>query len=211
MRQPRRSSAGACDFAADPHRRADEVTIVWLPQLNPRMAILTPLPAALFAGPSLAAARPIPTASAADGDYLELLALPPANAALLLGGPAPAGGAVGIVLPFDALFEERIDTARRLYRLFRTGRAPLATISSYRRGRLKLALRALDGSQDGAEYRAIAEALFGARVPKGAAFRDDSLRAQAIRLVRYGLRLMHGGYLDLLRPERRATGRRRRR
>ena len=51
---------------------------------------------------------------------------------------------------------------------------------------------------------AIAEALFGERVPKGAEFKDNSLRGQVIRLVRYGTRLMRGGYLDLLRPERRA-------
>ncbi len=100
-------------------------------------------------------------------------------------------------------------TARRLYRLLVLGSKSAATITPYRRGRLKLALRALDGSLEGAEYRAIAEALFGGRVPTGAAFRDDSLRAQAIRLVRYGVRLMQGGYLDLLRPERRAPRRRR--
>ncbi len=113
------------------------------------------------------------------------------------------------MLPFDALFEDRLDAARRLHRLLVAGRAAPATLTSYRRRRLKLALRALDGSLDGADYRAISEALFGERVPKGAAFRDNSLRAQAIRLVRYGTQLMRGGYLDLLRPERRAPKRRR--
>ena len=45
---------------------------------------------------------------------------------------------------------------------------------------------------------------------RGAAWRDDSLRGQVIRLVRYGLDLMQGGYLDLLRPERRQPKGRRR-
>lgn len=189
----------------DPRLRADQATIVWLPQLNPRLALLTCLPAHLLDGPALAGAKPVPTASAAEGAYLDLLALPPVRGALLLHGDA--GGAVGFVLPFDALFEDRIDAARRLHRLLVQGRPTAATITGYRRRRLKLALRALDGALAGADYRAIAEALFGPRVPRGAAFRDDSLRAQAIRLVRYGLHLMRGGYLDLLRPDRRARRR----
>ena len=191
----------------DPRVRADQTITVWLPQVDPRLALLTQLLAALFAAPTLPAADPTLIAPAAEGDYLELLALPPSRGALLV--PGQPEGAVASVLPFDELFEERIETARRLYRLLVQRRAPPASLTAYRRRRLKLALRALDGSLAGADYRAILEALFGERVPKGAAFRDNSLRAQAIRLVRYGTQLMRGGYLDLLRPERRAPKRRR--
>jgi len=191
----------------DPRLRADQATIVWLPEVNPRLAILAPLPPGLFAGPDLTVAAPGPISSAAEGAYLELFALLPVRGALLLHGLG--GYAIGFVLPFDAMFEDRLDTARRLHRLLVQGRKSAATITAYRRGRLKLALRALDASLDGADYRAIAETLFGDRVPSGSAFRDDSLRAQAIRLVRYGTRLMRGDYLDLLRPERRGPRRRR--
>ena len=186
----------------DPRIRADRAITVWLPQVNPRLALLTRLPPALFSGPDLAAAEPTLVASAAEGDYLDLLALSPFDGALLLAGQSE--GAVAFVLPFDDLFNERIETARRLHRLLVRRRAPPASLTAYRRQRLKLALRALDGSLAGADYRAIAEALFGERVPKGSQFRDDTYRAQAIRLVRYGARLMRGGYLDLLRPDRRA-------
>ena len=185
----------------DPRIRADRTVTVWLPQVDPRLALLARLSAKLFAGPDLKAADPSLVATAAEGDYLDLLALTPSNGALLL--PGPPEGAVAVVLPFDDLFEERIETARRLHRLLVGRRAPPATLTPYRRRRLKLALRALDGSLAGADYRAIAEALFGERVPKGAEFREDSLRAQVIRLVRYGVRLMRGGYLDLLRPSHR--------
>ena len=160
----------------------------------------------MFAAPTLAVADPAPIASAAEGDYLDLLALAPSNSALLLQG-SPEGG-VAFVLPFDDLFEERIETARRLHRLLVRRRAPPPSLTAYRRRRLKLALRALDGSLAGADYRAIAEVLFGERVPKGAEFRGASLRGQVIRLVRYGVHLMQGGYLDLLRPERRSVKRR---
>ena len=187
----------------DPQIRADRAITVWLPQVNSSLALLTRVPAALFEGPDIAAAAPIPVASAAEGDYLDLLALAPSNSALLLADQP--NGVVAFVLPFDELFDERIEIARRLHRLLVRRRAPTATLTAYRRRRLKLALRALDGSLAGADYRAIAEALFGERVPKGAEFRDASLRAQAIRLVRYGVRLMRGGYLDLLRPDSRAS------
>ena len=186
----------------DPRIRADQAITIWLPQVDPRLALLTRLPAALFAGPELAAANPTLIASAAEGEYLNLPALPPSNGALLLSGQP--GGALAFVLPLDDLFEERIETARRLHRLLARRRAPPGSLTLYRRQRLKLALRALDGSLAGADYRAIAEALFGDRVPRGSEFRDDTYRAQAIRLVRYGLRLMRGGYLGLLRPDRRA-------
>ena len=186
----------------DPRIRADLTITVWLPQVDPRLALLTRLPPSLFPGPVLAAADPRLIASAAEGDYLDLLALAPSNSALLL--PGRSEGAVAFVLPLDDAFEDRIETARRLHRLLVRRRAPPATLTAYRRRRLKLALRALDASLAGADYRAIAEALFGERVPRGAEFRDASLRAQVIRLVRYGIRLMRGGYLDLLRPGRRA-------
>ena len=184
----------------DPSIRADRAITVWLPQVDPRLAVLTRLPVALFAGPHLAAADPSLIASVAEGDYLDLLALAPSNGALLLSGQPD--GAVAFVLAFDGLFDERIETARRLHRLLVRRRPPSASLTPYRRRRLKLALRALDGSLVGADYRAIAEALFGEHVPSGRDFRDASLRAQAIRLVRYGVQLMRGGYLDLLRPGR---------
>ena len=176
---------------------------MWLPQVDPHLAVLTRLPATLFSGPALAAADPLLVASAAEGDYLDLVTLPQSHGALLL--PGQPDSLMAFVLPLDALFEERVEVGRRLHRLLVQHRPVSPTMTAYRRRRLKLALRALDGSLDGAEYRTIAEALFGDRVPSGAAFRSDSLRAQVIRLVSYGTRLMRGGYLDLLRPERRTS------
>ena len=155
----RRSRAGGCDFAVDPRIRADRAITVWLPQVDPGLALLTRVPAALLAGPDLAATDPTLITSAAEGDYLALLALAPSNGALLL--PGQAQGAVAFVLPLDDRLEERLATARRLHRLLVRRRPPPATLTTYRRRRLKLALRALDGSLAGADYRAVAEALFG--------------------------------------------------
>ena len=185
----------------NPNTRADQAITVWLPQVDPHLALLTRVPLSLFAGSDLAAIDATHITSAAEGDYLELSASKSSHRALLLSC-IPAG-ATAFVLPFDELFEERIEIARQLYSILVRRRTQPTSLSPYRRRRLKLALRALDASLAGAEYRAIAEVLFGDRVPRGPAFRDDSLRGQAIRLVRYGRHLMRGGYLDLLRPGRR--------
>ncbi len=76
-------------------------------------------------------------------------------------------------------------------------------ITAHRRRRLKLVLRALDGHLAGEDYRGVARGLFGARVPGDAAWRTHSLRSFTVRLVREGRKLMRGGYLALLRPDRR--------
>jgi hypothetical protein len=95
--------------------------------------------------------------------------------------------------------------ARRLWRAL-NGKAPgppFHILSSQRRQRLALALRALDARMDGNTYRAIADVLFGAtRIPERA-WKTHDLRNRTIRLVQSGFALMRGGYRDLLRQSRR--------
>ncbi|WP_271552974.1 DUF2285 domain-containing protein [Bradyrhizobium sp. CCBAU 45394] len=62
-----------------------------------------------------------------------------------------------------------------------------------------LALRAVDGWLEGNSYRNIAQGLFGKpRIPDRG-WKTHDLRSRTIRLVQMGLRLMRGGYRDLLR------------
>ena len=64
-------------------------------------------------------------------------------------------------------------------------------------------LRALDGRLAGESYRIIAQSLFGrSHIPAGAGWKTHELRDRTIRLARAGLKLMRGGYLDLLRYPR---------
>ena len=80
---------------------------------------------------------------------------------------------------------------------------PFHTLSSQRRQRLALALRALDARMGGNTYRVIAEVLFGTkRIPEHA-WKTHDLRNRTIRLVQSGFALMRGGYLELLRQSRR--------
>jgi hypothetical protein len=69
-----------------------------------------------------------------------------------------------------------------------------------------LTLRALDARLTNEPHRTIAQGLFGkARVPSGPSWKTHDLRDLTVRLVRSGLDLMRGGYLNLLRsiPRRR--------
>jgi hypothetical protein len=107
---------------------------------------------------------------------------------------------LAMLLPFDQLFEIRVAAATRLYRSS-TGRDPgpdPAALPSARRERLILALRALDGRLEGASYRDLAAALFGEDAIPERGWKSHDLRDRTIRLVRFGLDMMQGGYRRLL-------------
>lgn len=103
------------------------------------------------------------------------------------------------ILPLDRLLELRADAVVRFWLALR-GRPPgdrRHELPGQTRTRLIIALRALDGRQTGASYRDIARVLLGFRGGK-ADWESDPRKNQARRLVADGLRLMRGGYRDLL-------------
>lgn len=194
---------GGCDFAADPASQADPTPIIWMPEHNPRLALLIEAPALLPIGPTLDTARLREILAASEGAYAELSASLTGHQVLVLGVTSPSVP-VALVVPLDGLFEDRVNAARQLWRAL--GRGATATppaFSAQRRRRLKLVLRALDADLAGVGYRDIALVLFGERIPRDAAWRTHALRSFTIRLVQDGRALMRGGYLRLLRPDRR--------
>jgi len=109
-------------------------------------------------------------------------------------------GQSAVLLPLDDLFEIRVGAAMRLWR-YLTGRTvgpDSATLTQARRDRLILGLRALDARLENASYREIAAALFAAPDVTGRAWKSHDLRDRAIRLVKFGLGMMRGGYRSLL-------------
>jgi hypothetical protein len=113
----------------------------------------------------------------------------------------PAIGApLALMLPFDETTALRAEAALRLWRHLHKGKGTEEPkLPKQRLARLCTCLRATDGWLGGASYRAIAIALFGLRRIEQDAWRTASLRDTTVRLVRDGVRLMRGGYLDLLR------------
>jgi hypothetical protein len=120
----------------------------------------------------------------------------------VLVGDADPDLPAAVIIPLRADFALRADAALRLWRLVtgRTRGGPPDRLTRQRRRRLILTLCALDGRLAGESYRVIAAALFGdARIPAGRGWKTHDLRDRTIRLVRAGIALMQGGYLDLLR------------
>jgi hypothetical protein len=184
---------------------ADNVPLVWLPRLDPATVLLIPAPGPFSASRSLVSLTPIFRRQASDGEHW-VVSDGDGRFALLLMGGFEINTPVASVSPFDTNFAARADPALRLVRLLTGERAiPLAvSLTQLQRQQLVFALRALDAHLAGATYREIAEVLFGeARVPTGSSWKTHDLRGRTIRLVRAGLRLMRGGYLDLLRHTRR--------
>ncbi|WP_229159190.1 DUF2285 domain-containing protein [Bradyrhizobium brasilense] len=111
------------------------------------------------------------------------------------------GSLVALDLPFDRNFDLRLQAAHRFWLALErrpVGRPPLAQFIGTRHRHI-LALRAVDGWLEGNSYRNIARGLFGkSRIPDRA-WKTHDLRSRTIRLVQMGLRLIRGGYRDLLR------------
>ena len=197
--------AGACAFPFDPQLRADNTPLVWLPQLDPTTVLIVPATEPFSGSRSLRSLTPIFRRQANDGEHW-IITDSQGRFPLLLMGDIDSDTPVASVIPLDANFAARIDASLRLWRLL-TGEqygGPVDPLTRLQRHQLVLALRALDGHLAGATYREIAEVLFGtARVPTGSSWKTHDLRGRTIRLVRMGLKLMRGGYLDLLRSTRR--------
>lgn len=110
------------------------------------------------------------------------------------------GDPVAVLLPLDQLFDIRAAAALRLWRAL-TGRRPgpdLGALSSERRNRLILALRALDGRLERATYPEIAAVLFDTAPISKRDWISHELRDQTGRIVRLGFAMMRGGYRRLL-------------
>lgn len=110
------------------------------------------------------------------------------------------GDPVAVLLPLDQLFDIRAAAALRLWRAL-TGRTPgpdLGALTPERRGRLILALRALDGRLERATYPEIAAVLFDTAPISKRDWISHELRDQTGRIIRLGFSMMRGGYRRLL-------------
>ena len=198
---PKRSlGVGGCHFAIDPNLPPHRTSLVWLPHLDSSVVLIAPAPQD-FGHASAVRVAPAFQRRGTGGGYLILNDRHGRVPVVLIDGANVATPAAAVI-PLDSDFVVRADAALRLWRLA-TGRAhrrPPDRLTPQRRQRLALTLRVLDGRLAGETYRTIAQAIFGAtRVPTGAGWKTHDLRDRTIRLARAGVKLMRGGYLDLLR------------
>lgn len=117
-----------------------------------------------------------------------------------LDGAQPA--AVAIVL-LDEATPDRLEALARYWRGLRAPPAPPdPRVTPQRRQRLRQMLRAVDARLERESYRAIATVLFPKHHIEAASWAGDALRETTIRLARDGMKLVNGGYRDLLKRPR---------
>jgi hypothetical protein len=175
-----------------------------VPGVDPGTVILTAVPAAPPVESTFLPELDLNTARASpDGLSIAHGRGPRAVRLLLLSDASPAGPLVALVsLGADGL--DRIEAVARLWRAINGRRVPAdARLTSQQRRRLRRMLQAVDGRHEGASYREIAEAIFGAARVADAPWKTSALRDATIDLVKDGLALIAGGYRSLLRRRRR--------
>jgi hypothetical protein len=187
--------AGGCDFESV-RTALNPRTARWTVAVSPAVIAVVRLPTAL----ADAAYHPVSLARAElPPDMAGEVLVEQGEMILRLYVLPPDGAQLGVLLPLDALFEVRVQAALRLWRVLmdrRPGRDP-ACLSSDRIRRLILALRTLDGLDDGVSQREIAGVLFGREVSAGDWLSHD-LHFRMKRLVRFARGLTDGGYRRLL-------------
>jgi hypothetical protein len=122
----------------------------------------------------------------------------------LLNHDVGASEPAALVL-LDEATPDRLEALARYWRGMHAPPAPPdPRVTPMRRQRLREMLRAVDARFEGETYRAIAKALFPKHRIEAASWAGDALRETTIRLTRDGMKLVLGGYRDLLkRPRKR--------
>ncbi|MCM0752666.1 hypothetical protein DEA98_20685 [Brucella pseudogrignonensis] len=108
------------------------------------------------------------------------------------------------IIPLDSFGLDRIEALTRLWRSLHGHRVPPDTrITAQQRRRLKNMLRAVDGRINDADYREIAEVIFGVERVAAEPWKTSALRDVVLDLVKDGFAMIDGGYRKLLRHRRR--------
>jgi len=192
----RRASSGGSGgsrFPADPQKTFNQQAVFWAPEVLPTVLLVRAVNCTAPKGYQLDFAN-LPGSElrrARDG-WHAIVPLGGAKHRLWLSKLRVGGSAVLLDLPPDANFELRVQAARRLWLALERrplGTPPLA-LPALKQRRLILALRALDGWQEGNSYRQIAQGLFGKDRIAERGWKTDDLRSRTIRLVELGRRLM---------------------
>jgi len=112
---------------------------------------------------------------------------------------------ISAIIPLDAVGLDRIEALTRLWRSLNGHKVPSDTrMTAQQRRRLKNMLRAVDGRMNDADYREIAEVIFGVERVTAEPWKTSALRDAVNDLVKDGFAMIDGGYRKLLRHRRRS-------
>ena len=176
--------------------------VLWSPLADPAVLTLIPSQDFLSPEPSLALVglgrkRDSPQGSHTihdSGVATQLLLLPGTE----------SGRSLSALIPLDSQTLGRIEALIRFWRVSHRRPVPPDTrMTIQQRRRLRLMMQAADGRANGASYRDIATALYGAERVASDPWKTSSLRDTVIGLARAGAAMIGGDYLQLLRHRRR--------
>lgn len=195
---------GGCDFLARPSLTGLQQNVFWTAETNTSALHIGPSPEMVLTDPRFSSdLHPSSSQPAIDGLHLSYEAGTGHIHLILLDGLQP-GQPISAHVPLDAVGLDRIDALSRLWRKLHGHKVPPDTrMTAQQRRRLKNMLRAVDGRMNHADYREIAEVIFGVERVAAEPWKTSALRDAVLDLVKDGFAMINGGYRKLLRHRRR--------
>lgn len=197
--------AGACDFPARPSRNGLEQCVFWTPDTDTGTVHIGSGPMPGNNEPRYIADIHSPQHhQALEGLHLSY----PTDMGrihLIILSDLQHDQPISAIIPLDGVGMDRIEAVTRLWRSLHGHSTPLdRRITAQQRRRLKNMIRAVDGRTNDADYREIAEVIFGVERVAADPWKTSALRDAVLDLVKDGFAMIEGGYRKLLRHRRRS-------
>lgn len=204
--KPKRSAiAGVSDFPARPSLNALEQPVFWTPEADTSVVHIGPAPEIEQVSPRIFEdIRSEITRSSEEGLHISVLTGSGRLHLVARAGLEPRQS-IAAIIPLDAHSLDRVQSLIRLWRSLHGLPVPQdSRMTAQQRRRLKNMLRAADGRLHNADYREIAEAIFGVERVASDPWKTSALRDAVLDLVKDGFAMIDGGYRKLLRHRRRS-------
>jgi len=189
-------------FLADPRNSALDEHVYWSPKVNPAVLVITRTPDIFESKMPLDVPNHLTRKSAGHLNAVSVIGDLPFN--IIFAARTRPHEPCAAVLPLDDDCLSRIEALIRFWSALHGRSLPPDTrLTSQQRRRIRLMMQALDGRSEGATYREIADAIYGATRVAIDAWKTSPLRDSTIALVRDGKAMAEGEYRQLLKHRRR--------
>jgi hypothetical protein len=210
LRKSERGSRGRADIAnrwglqylVNPTESASGKPVYWSPKADPAVLVITRTPD-LFE-PKIQLDIPVSLTQKSAGGLNAASVFDDCMFNVIFTARAKPTDPCTALLPIDEDCLGRIETLTRFWRALHDRTVPADTrLTSQQRRRIRLMMQAFDGRDNNASYREIADAIYGASRVAADSWKTSALRDSTIALVKDGMAMVEGEYLQLLKHRRR--------